>query len=238
MRLYMENNDQKKKAAERIKQLRTELGLDQKQFAVFLGKEEEFQSTISKWERQKQIPGAEYTALLSQKTGKSQLYFSGLDEVVPAVMSSGRRYPLAGEIQAGAWTDGVETPEYEADFVTLPDVMDVPPYKMKAFRVRGDSMDKYYPEGSIVFVAGLFENHIRPESGDVVLVRVQGKNGLFENTLKEYVIDDEGRKWLWPRSYAPEFQAPLYIDQHRDEDSDVVIAGIVQASITKARKRK
>lgn len=233
----MDNEEQKKIVAMRIKGVRKELGMNQVEFADFLNIEDG-QSTISKWERAKQIPGAEYTAKLSQKTGHSPLFFAGLDEIDNHEMSEGRTYPLVGEIQAGAWREPNENGHDDIEFIAIPSIMEVPPYNMKAFKVRGSSMDKIYPDGSIVFVAGLFDNHIRPQDGDVVMVSRENVNGQFETTLKELVIDTDGRQWLWPRSFDPEYQAPLAVDDNREQTTDVVILGVVQAAITKARRRK
>ena len=238
MRIIMDNEEQKQKAAVRIKALRKELGLGQIEFAEFLGMGAEGQPTVSKWERARQAPGAEYSARLSQKTGRSALYYSGLDEISEDGEVNGRKFPLVGDVQAGSWKEAVERQSDEQELVMLPSAVDVPPYVMKAFKVRGGSMNMIYPEGSVVFVAGLFDNPITPVDGDIVMVQRQSADGLYEATLKELVVDDDGRRWLWPRSTEPEHQAPLSVDDGRDSSTDVTILGIVQAGITVPQKRK
>lgn len=233
----MDENEQKKNAAERVKALRKELGLGQIEFAEYLGMGAEGQPTVSKWERGKQIPGAEYSAKLAQKSGKSPLYFSGLDPIDEDGELEGRKFPLVGDIQAGAWKEALEREPEDRELVMLPSAIDVPPYVMKAFVVRGSSMDKIYPDGSVVFVASLYQNRISPVDGDIVMVQRQDKHGLYEATLKELVVDENGRSWLWPRSFDPEHQSPLSIHDGRDTSTDVTIIGIVQAGITVPRRR-
>ncbi|RAL98693.1 XRE family transcriptional regulator [Agrobacterium sp. MS2] len=234
----MDIEEQKKSAAERIKAFRESLGLDQEEFAEFLEMGEGGQSTISKWERAKQLPGSKYTSRLAQKSGKSTVYFSGLAPVDQDGIDDAQAFPLIGEIQAGVWREAMPFDEHEAPLVSLPYAANVAPYKMRAFLVRGTSMDELYPDGSIVFVAGLHDNPISPVDGDVVVVQRQDEAGLYEATLKELVIDENGRKWLWPRSFDPEHQSPLSINHKRDKSTDVVILGIVQAAIVKPRRSR
>lgn len=234
----MDIEEQKNIAAERIKAFRESLGLDQEEFAAFLEMGEGGQSTISKWERAKQLPGSKYTAKLAQKSGKSGVYFSGLTPVDQDGIDDAQTYPLTGEIQAGVWKEALPFDEHDAPLVSLPFAANVAPYKMRAFVVRGSSMDELYPDGSIVFVAGLHDNRIVPVDGDVVVVQRQDQSGFYEATLKELVIDEDGRKWLWPRSFDPEHQAPLSIHAGRDTSTDVTIIGIVQAAIVKPRRSR
>lgn len=234
----MNEEEQKKIAAERIRNLRKQLGLKQVEFAEYLGLGPEGQSTVSKWEGAKQLPGAENSAKLAQRSGKSSVYFSGLEPISELGETGGRVFPLVGDIQAGTWKEAIEFAADDRELVQLPASIEVPPFIMKAFTVRGTSMDKEYPDGSVVFVADLFSNRITPLDGDIVMVQRQDKHGLYEATLKELVIDENGKKWLWPRSNDPEHQSPLSIDDGRDLSTDVVILGIVQAAIVVPRRRR
>lgn len=211
--------------------------MNQAQFAEFIGVTgENGQSTVSKWESGKQLPGSEYTAKLAQKSGMSSVYFSGLTPI-STTESNSRSYPLIGEIQAGNWREAYSLEEQDdVEYVSLPHAMGARPYKMKAFLVRGSSMDLLYPDGSIVFIAGIWENHINPVDGDVVAIQRENEMGLIEASLKELVVDESGRKWLWPRSSDPEHQSPLSINDGRNLSTDVRILGIVEAAIVKPRR--
>jgi SOS-response transcriptional repressor LexA len=237
IRLSMTGEDQKKIAARRVQELRKSLGMTQGQFADFIGVDgENGQSTVSKWESAKQLPGAEYTAKMASRTNRNPLYFSGLDIVEPFQSRSSRTCPLMGEIQAGVWREAIEFHPEEQRLVEFPSE-DMPPFTMQAFLVRGDSMDRIYPAGAIVYVAGVIENALTPGDGDIVLVQRMDGHGRFEATLKELVIRDDGSKWLWPRSTNPEFQAPISVGQRDAEDYDVQITGIVQGAFIPARRR-
>ena len=41
---------------------------------------------------------------------------------------------------------------------------------------------------------------------------------MIEATVKEYVVDDDGQVWLWPRSSHPEYQQPFLLKERIDRD--------------------
>ena len=63
-----------------------------------------------------------------------------------------------------------------------------------------------------------------------VIVQRRNADGLFEATLKEYVVDEHGKKWLWPRSYDPEHQSPV---QYKG-GNEVTITGVMASFIVEA----
>lgn len=70
----------------------------------------------------------------------------------------------------------------------------------------------------------------KPKSGDRVVVQRVSTDGLYEVTLKEYVVDENGKTWLWPRSTDPDHQAPIrYVSKGRGTEG-VHILGVVVAS--------
>lgn len=233
MRIFMNDDIQKIAVAKRIKSFREHLGMDQAQFAEYLGMGDSGQSTISKWERQKQIPGTEHAAKLADKSGQSPLYWIGLEPVeIRPISPSMKMVPLVGEIQAGNWRESIA--DAEPMMVPLPPTMVASRYNVKAFLVRGNSMDRIYPDGSYVFIAGLFDNPIEPVSGNIVLVQRRNQKGWYEATLKEMVVDPNGKKWLWPRSNDPEHQSPIQVENGAHENEDVLILGVVKAAIVAA----
>jgi len=230
--------DQKKIAAKRIRDLRNSLNMNQAEFADFIGVEgENGQSTVSKWESAKQLPGSQYTAKMAAKTSQDPVYFSGLDAIDSTNRLRPRMCRLMGELQAGAWREAIQFDYDDQRDVEFPAMIQIPPYAMEAYIVRGDSMNDFYPDGSIVYVAGVLANALSPLDGDHVLVQRMDNNGLFEATLKELVIMEDGSKWLWPRSSNPEFQLPLKVNGHDAREYDVQITGVVQCAFVTPRRR-
>lgn len=205
----------------KIKALRREAGLTQIGLAEKLNIP---QSTISKYERGANIPGSDIMGrlALALNVTPKDIIGVGIDGGAP-----GRRVSVIGALAAGEWAETIEWPYYEQFEVPLlaPDSLAGVP--ITAFRVEGDSMNKIYPNNSIVYVSPLRGN---PRSGDVVVVMRSDAHGLTEGTLKEYVVDGDGKKWLWPRSSAPEHQAPL---QYMSKRGDTVeVTGVVVAALT------
>ncbi len=132
---------------------------------------------------------------------------------------------VIGSVEAGAFKEAVEWDQ------SLWFPVDVPvpvrfQGKAKALQVRGSSMNIDYPEGSIaVWVSTL--DYRTPRNLDDVVVYSYNHDGGVEATLKQLRIDDNGSRWLWPRSHDPRHQAPLDVAAPGDGVKDIEIAGIV-----------
>lgn len=228
----MTDDDRKKRAAERVLELRKSFGMEQPEFARFIGLPKDGQSSISKWEAGKSAPGAKAAALLAMKGGKDALYYQGLEPFSSVPSASIRMANIVGEVQAGAWREAIEFPPDEWDSFPIPP--NTPNFDMQGFIVRGTSMDQVFPDGTVVLVAGTIANRIAPRSGDYVLVQRVNADGLHEASLKQYVVDVDGSKWLWPRSNDPRFQAPLLVG----ENDDATITGrVMRAELDFPMKR-
>ncbi|MBG1232996.1 helix-turn-helix domain-containing protein [Aestuariivirga litoralis] len=131
-------------------------------------------------------------------------------ELLP-LQTSHHRIPLVGEVQAGKWR---ATDEPWED----PEVFDIPlpePYKGLrpfALRVLGPSMNSIYPEGSILICCHVEELQEDPIPGKRYIIEDCDEADGIETTVKEFVVDAEGRPWAWPRSTHPEFQSPMPLD--------------------------
>lgn len=217
--------------ADKIRRLRESLGLTQAEFARLLKIED--QSTISKWERGKQEPNSERNARLAELAGVSVGEWLGIKperprEVTPVKRLPLRTYRVIGEVRAGDWKEAIEWPHDDQWEVTVSVHPELPELPMKGFLVRGNSMNQYYPDGSLVFVASTISNGLRPRHGNKVLVSRRNADGLYEATIKEYVVKEDGTVWLWPRSYDPEHQAPIpFVSSDTEE---VTVTGVVMAS--------
>lgn len=136
-----------------------------------------------------------------------------------------RQVPVLGEVQAGVFA---EIPD------DAPDVPEMVPVYLAGFegaqlfalRVRGPSMDRHYPDGTMVIVCPAAEIGVR--EGDHVVVR-RRRGMLAETTLKEVVREKNGIA-LWPRSSDPGFQDPIRLETVRDADEGPEIIGVVVSS--------
>lgn len=145
------------------------------------------------------------------------------------------RFSVIGTVQAGLFQEALEWPEddWREGFM---------PYAPKRFPhaprwgldVRGPSMDRDYPDGSVVvFVRWADVGFLEPEHGDHLVVTRRSATGSGkEATLKEYRIHDDGSKWLWPKSSDPNFQQPWPVKSlaTADEEDGIGIVGVVVAS--------
>lgn len=190
------------------------------------------QATISKWERDQQKPDSTHTVRIARMAGLTPAQFLGIPDLGEVEVRN-HRVPLVGQLQAGAWREPVSYDEQSYVEAPLPDAF--ADLDVQAFEVAGPSMNRLYPEGTIVYAASPMR-YREPQSEDRVIVVRTNKTGQVEVTLKEYVVAENGQKWLWPRSYDPEHQAPL---QFRDgSGEDVVITGIVVGAFILEASRK
>jgi len=133
-----------------------------------------------------------------------------------------------GEVAAGRWRESFEWPRDE----WLPVIMAMadaryPGAERRALRVRGDSMDLVYPDGSYIVFVRLADIGRKPQPGDRVVV-LRHEHGATEATVKEYVRDAGRRRWLVPRSSNPK-HTPIAIDA-AEPGTEVDVFGLVVGS--------
>ena len=87
-------------------------------------------------------------------------------------------------------------------------------------------MDLEYKPGSVVIWVD-FLDFRPPRHEDHVIVYSHRGDGSIEATVKELRVDEDGKRWLWPRSSRPEHQLPIDLDNPPDEIESVEIKGIV-----------
>lgn len=218
--------------AERIKALREWSGMSGHEFGALFDVD---QSTISKWERGVFGKHKDEPSDIDVIIKMADMARMSLDEFrfrKPAAKKASSNFTVrvVGHLQAGDWREAIEwdfDDQYERPAPVLKGLPDVP---LKGFEVVGSSMDKRYPEGSLVFVANAVTSGLKIENGRRVLVSRRNADGLYEATIKKYVVDDDGSKWLWPESNDPMHQAPIRYNGRNSEE--VTITGIVVASTT------
>lgn len=136
-----------------------------------------------------------------------------------------RRVPVLGVVQAGAWSEVNESQAEPTEWVAFSE----PQYgraQLFALAVRGNSVNRHYPDGCRVVCVPAHESGI--QEGDFVVVR-RRRGSFVETTLKQIEIAPDGNIELWPRSDDPLFQEPLRLAQVRDADEGAEIIAVVIA---------
>lgn len=164
---------------------------------------------------------------------KDKLRNFDLVEYPPSVMAqteNPRFVRVLGHVQAGDWREAIEWAHEDQYVVGNPPFPEYAQDPKFALEVRGTSMNKIYPPGTIVLCVPFIHVDRNPVPGEKVLVQRRSPNGMVEATVKEFQIDDHGRAWLWPRSTDPEHQQPLRFEGTGEED-DILVTALVVASI-------
>lgn len=167
--------------------------------------------------RKKSIKADDMAAILDK--------LAKIQQPKPAELQPVTGLEVVSEVQAGNWLE-VTTLDEHIERPIIPVARDArfPRARQYALRVRGDSMDQEYPDGSYVTCVDFWDSGVPMRPGLVVHVERQRAGGqLLEITVK--VIESaEGKLWLAPRSSNPKWQrAPV----ESDPEVEVVIKGIV-----------
>ncbi len=95
-------------------------------------------------------------------------------------------------------------------------------------RVKGDSMDQVYPDGSLIECVSTFAR-IEPKPGrNVVILRTRSDQRV-EATVKE-MVEIDGKMWFVPRSSNPAHQA-FSVDAVDPDIEEMRIAAVVVSSV-------
>jgi len=134
---------------------------------------------------------------------------------------------VVGHVEAGTWREAVEWERSHWFPVDVP----VPARfrgKTKGLEVRGTSMNRVYPPGSIALWVDVLDFR-SPRDGDKVVVYAHRGDGTVEATVKVLRTDGTER-WLWPDSDDPRHQSPVNTQEPGDDVSSIEIKGIVIGS--------
>lgn len=165
-------------------------------------------------------PGHEKLTRLKSSIGMGLEKVDGLRIVV-----------VAAHVQAGHW---VETWEWEDDdrfSVSVPDLPELRPYRLYAAETRGPSMNKRYPEKTVVVFTHLEETGLAPIPGKRYIVERRRASGEAEHTVKLLFLDNDGKKWLMPESDDPRFQSPISFEEGTGDADIVEIIGKIEFAV-------
>lgn len=127
---------------------------------------------------------------------------------------------VKGAVQAGLWQDALEWPAIDWKQVYIPTDLRYPNTPRFGLEVRGPSMNKIYPEGSIIIAVKLDDIGRQARSGErVVVLRRSNNSSEMEATVKKYEITPDEKHVLWPESTDPFFQSPIILNELAKEFS-------------------
>ena len=108
---------------------------------------------------------------------------------------------IVGDVAAGVFREAHQRDEDDWEFITLPDGYG----EVFGLRVRGDSMDKEFPDGSVLICKHYNEADDEVPLGKYVIAdRIDGATGFIESTCKKLTQDEKsGTYILLPESNNP-----------------------------------
>jgi len=174
-------------------------------------------------------PSAENLAKLAAALDTTPDYFTL--EAEPVEPPKAQPLPISGlavvgDIQAGTWLDrSLFDDGHEQEIIPVARDPRFPRAKQYGLRVKGDSMDREFPDGSYVTCVDYYDSGLNMKDG--LIVHVERHNGpLVEVTLKaiEHV---DGQLMLTPRSTNPK-HVPLKLEG--DAGSEIIVKGVVIGS--------
>lgn len=201
---------------ERLKELRKERGLYQKDIANYLGVD---RTTYVKYETGASEPDTVTLSKLADFFNVSLDYLVGRDDVEEInLTSAGLRIPVYGNTAAGIPITAIEDFDSDDpdDWEEISETM-VRNGQYIALRIKGDSMEPRMRTGDVVIV------RLQPEvnDGDVAIVRINGD----EATCKKIKKTPEG---LWLISTNPNYDPMFYSPKDIDDLPVAIIGKVVE----------
>lgn len=183
-------------------------------------------TNLNKIERGKSSPSMARFEQIAEELGVS---VSELFVDSPALGT--RLVTVSGFVQAGYWAETWEWATDDQYTVAVPDDAPLRPFKLHAAEARGPSMNKRYPEKTVLVFTDLIETGAQLELGKRYIVERERADGMREATVKTLWRDETGKIWLLPESDDPRFQEPIPIDG--GEDDTVRVVGRVVYAVSK-----
>lgn len=210
---------------ERIRLARKRKKLSQTKLAELVGVS---QATVADWERGETMPGRHRIPKLSEVLQVAAEWLElGLSAQQRSISTA--IIPVIGQVQAGAWVESMEWPNDQWQQISVPPDERYPDFKRYGLKVAGPSMDQVLAPGSIAICIRLGDLARMPRPGEYVVVQRTRPDGLTEATIKEFLPDQAGNVWLWPRSNHPDHKTPIRLEPNGEDNSVEVIAVVVGA---------
>lgn len=126
--------------------------------------------------------------------------------------SDTRSVTVIGPVQAGYWTEAFEWEDSDQYDVHINADDDIRPFKLYGAELRGASMDKWRPAGTIIIFTDQIDTGEELRAGSRYVVERRNSAGEHECTVKTFWLDEDGEPWLLPESNDPRFQEPIKIN--------------------------
>ncbi len=140
-----------------------------------------------------------------------------------------RSVEIRGILQAGTWTTNFDIDEDRS--VIIADDPDLSNHILYAAIVSGQSMNRVYPNGTVVILRRQIDQFSDLISGKRYHIERQRADGSTENTLKTVIRRaGEDFAYLLPESTEPEFQQSIRIQAH-DREPFSFVGRVVRAII-------
>lgn len=144
-----------------------------------------------------------------------------------------RTVTVAAHVQAGQFAEAWEWNEGDQYPVAVPADPSLEGFKLYAAETRGPSMNRRWPEGTVVVFTNVVETGEMPTKGRRYVVERRRLGGDAEHTVKLLVQDADGKYWLMPESDDPRFQAPISVDEGTGDGDVVTIIGRVRYAVSR-----
>jgi hypothetical protein len=144
-----------------------------------------------------------------------------------------RTVRVAGHVEAGYWAEQWEWADDDRYDVAVPADPLLDGFTLYAAETRGRSMDKKYPEGTIVVFTNVIETEESPQPGKRYVVERIRSDGKKEHTVKLLHQDEKGKYWLVPESSDPLWQEPISVEDGAQNGDEVRIVGRVRYAVTR-----
>lgn len=143
-----------------------------------------------------------------------------------------RPVTVKARVQAGEYSESWEWPDDDAYEVYVEDLPELRQFRLYACETRGPSMNRRWPEKTVVVFTDVQETHEEPIAGKRYVVERLKSDGTAEHTVKLLHVDAEGQFWLIPESDDPRYQAPISVNGG-SEGEIVRIVGRVHFAVTR-----
>lgn len=129
---------------------------------------------------------------------------------------------VRAHVEAGVWAESYEWPEDDWYEVAIPASRELEGVNLYGAETRGSSMNKVYPEGTILIFTPLIESQENIKPGKRYIVQRERADGLREDTVKTLFLDDTNKLWLMPESTDPRHQQPIELTGENGDSVRIV----------------
>lgn len=140
--------------------------------------------------------------------------------------SSFQAIEVKGSVEAGVLKEAIEWADDDRYTINVPLGKIYKSVKPFALEVRGPSMNKVFPDGSVIVCASMYNLGEEPKDGKKYVIQRNVDGSLYEATVKTLRIDENGDGWLWPESTDPNYQTPEKINGNEGEEI-VILARVI-----------